>query len=329
MKIDERVELLRQVPFFAVLDEDALMELGHRAAVRRYRAMQLVVSELEFGADIFVIAAGEAEVSVDSQHGERQVLDRIGSGVAFGEMASLTGELRSATVRALTALEVLVIRDGDFDALRLRRPEVAIALVRILAERIRESEETLRSLLANKSAAGAGREPHLVSALKTLWRELVVNHQKDLAFLTLIAFVTTLAVVRVAVYLAFRVDFAPREVLRAAYVSGFALVMSSACASLLTFRPVWRRAICLAYGVGAALIVNELGVTLAFDIFYKDIFTPDPNVAFDIERLYRRTEALRASVIGLGLLLQAVYLRAFFARAGYLIRFKLRKALRL
>ena len=45
---------------------------------------------------------------------------------------------------------------------------------------------------------------------------------------------------------------------------------------------MWRRLVAVAYGVGCALIFNELGVTLAFDIFYKDIHTPDPDVAFDI-----------------------------------------------
>jgi CRP-like cAMP-binding protein len=324
-----KVAVLKQVPFLAVLDEDTLRELADRVLVRRYHARQVVVSELEFGADVFVIARGQAEVSVDSQHGERQVLERIGPGVAFGEMASLTGELRSATVRAVQELTVLVIPDRDFDALRLRRPEIALVLIRILSQRLREAERTLRELLANKSAANATKNVALKSGLRTLWRELVVNHQKDLAFLTLIAFVATLLLVRVAVFLAFQVDFAPREVLRVAYVSGFGLVMSSACASLLTYRPAWRRAICIAYGIGSALIVNELGVTLAFDIFYKDIFTPDPNVAFDIERLYRRTEPLRATLIGLLLLLQAVYLRSFFARASYLVRVKLRQVLRL
>jgi CRP-like cAMP-binding protein len=322
-------EILRQVPFFSVLDDGTLKELADTALLRHYRAGHVVVSELEFGADVFVIARGQAEVSVDSQHGESQVLDRIGPGVAFGEMASLTGELRSATVRAITELEVLVIEDRHFDALRLRRPEVALVLIRILAARLQESEGTLQALLANKSAVSAPRDISLRSALRTLWRELVVNHQKDLAFLTLVAFVGALVVVRMAVFLAFEFELAPRQVLRAAYMSGFGLLMTSACASLLTFRPAWRRAICLAYGIGSALIVNELGVTLAFDIFYKDIFTPDPDVAFDIERLYRRTEPLRATLIGLILLLQAVYLRSFFARAAYLLRIKLRRLLRL
>jgi hypothetical protein len=160
-----------------------------------------------------------------------------------------------------------------------------------------------------------------------LWQELVVNHQKELAFLTLWAFVFTLICIRFGVYLAFKFDAAPRQVLRAAYVSGFGLVMVSAGSSLLTFRPAWRRAIAVAYGIGSALIVNELGVTLAFDIFYKDIFTPDPTLAFDIERLYRRTEPIRAIVVGLLVLVQAVYLRTFYARVGNLLRVQLRRLL--
>ena len=75
------------------------------------------------------------------------------------------------------------------------------------------------------------------------------------------------------------------------------------------------------------MLFNELGVTLAFDIFFKDIHTPDPDVAFDIERLYRRTEPLRAIAIGLVVLIQAVYLRAFYRRLWFVVRTRLRRLL--
>jgi len=87
-----------------------------------------------------------------------------------------------------------------------------------------------------------------------------------------------------------------------------------------------RRAIAVAYGVGLALILNELGVTLAFDIFFKDIHTPDPDVPFDIERLYERTEPVRAIVVGLVVLVQAAYLRRFYRRAAFVLATRLRKA---
>ena len=83
----------------------------------------------------------------------------------------------------------------------------------------------------------------------------------------------------------------------------------------------------MSYGVACALIANQLGVTLAFDIFYKDIYTADPNVAFDIERLYRRTESLRAIGIGFLVLIQLAYLRGFYKRAAFVLLTRARKLL--
>jgi CRP-like cAMP-binding protein len=316
---------LRKVPFLAHVDDAALGDLAKRAGVRRYVKGARIVSELESGADVFVIVKGRAEVSVDARAGERRVLGELDAGSAFGEMSSLTGELRSATITATTDVEALVIADADFDRLREERPQVALALVRILASRIAEAERALEELFAGRQTAVPGVAKTAQGSIARAWRELVIGRRRDLAFLTLSGFGVSLLAIRAIVFAAFRFDFAPREILRDAYVTGFMLLMVSACAALLTFRPAWRRAIALAYGVGLALILNELGVTLAFDIFFKDIHTPDPNVAFDVETLYRRTEALRAIALGFVVLVQAAYLRGFYRRVLFILGTRLRR----
>jgi hypothetical protein len=243
-------------------------------------------------------------------------------------MASLTGELRSATVVAKTPVEALVIRDAEFDALRERRPEVAIALLRLLGKRLSDVDKAIDGLLVAQPDAPPAPAERERGTIRRVWRELVVNRQRDLAFLTLAAFVLTLVAIRLTVYISFRLELAPRAVLRAAYISGFALLFLSAASALLTFRPGVRKLVALAYGIGAALIFNELGVTLAFDIFFKDIHTPDPDLAFDVERLYRRTEPLRAIAIGLVVLIQMVYLRGFYRRVGFIVATRLRGLVR-
>jgi CRP-like cAMP-binding protein len=327
---------LRKVDFLADVDDETLAELATRARTERYAKGATLVSELESGADVYVLTKGEADVTVDARGGQRQVLGKLGPGNAFGEMSSLTGELRSATVTARDDVEVLIIPDKVFDDLRRRRPQMAVSLLRVLARRLAEAEQAVEVLLvagepevlgpasiAIDRAAGKDKERHKGS-LARVWRELVVAKRRDLGFLTLSAFVLTLLVVRLAVYISFRLDFAPMDVLRTAYMTGFTSLVASACASLLTFRPTWRRAIAVFYGLGLALILNELGVTLAFDIFFKDIHTADPNVPFDVERLYRRAEPLRAIAIGLVVLVQAAYLRRFYARAGFVVMTRLR-----
>ena len=325
------VELLRKVSFLEPLDEGTLSELAAHAERRVYLRGTTIVSELEPGADVFVILKGEAKVTVVARGGDQKLLGTLQEGSAFGEMSSVTGELRSATVTAVEDVEALVIADRDFDRLRERRPEVAVALLRVLSKRLADAENAIDTLFASaKNEAVA--PPHAPAAggdkrgsFSRVWRELVVGKKRDLAFLTLAAFIATLLVVRAVVFVSFEIDFAPREVLRAAYVSGFFLLITSAFASLLTFRTSYRRFIAVAYGIALALIANELGVTLAFDIFYKDIHTPDPDVAFDVERLYRRTESIRAIFIGLALLVQAAYLRRFYARAAFIARTRARR----
>ena len=324
--------MLRRVDFLADVDEPTLERLAARSTPMRFANGEILVAELESGADVYVVLEGEAEVSVDARDGSRKVLGKLGPGGAFGEMSSLTGELRSATVTARSPLEVLRIADADFDALREQRPACAARLVRVLAGRLADTERTLDALLTeerHRPAEDVSSAAKPRGSVGRVWRELVVSRQRDLAFFTLTAFVLTVLLVRGFVFLSFEFALAPRDVLRGAYMTGFALAFASSCASLLTFRLRWRYAIAVAYGIGAALIFNSLGVTLAFDIFYKDIHTPDPDVAFDLERLYRRTEPVRAIVIGFVVLLQAVYLRRFYRRAAFVLMTRLRAVRRL
>jgi CRP-like cAMP-binding protein len=326
LSADDRRALLRQVEFLAPLDDVTLDELVAGGESIDVAPGHRIVSALESGADVYVVLAGRADIVVEPRGGKPRVIHTLGPGSAFGEMASLTGELRSATVLATEPARLLVIADAEFDRLRERRPEVAVAMLRMLGRRLAAADRAIDGLLApgdaGRSADAIAGAPVPIErgSLRRIWRELVVNHHRDLPFMTLAAFVITLIAVRVIVYTSFRLDIAPHGVLRAAYMTGFGLLFASAATALLTFRPLARKLVAIAYGIGAALIFNELGVTLAFDIFFKDIHTADPNVPFDIERLYRRTEPLRAIVIGLIVLIQAVYLRGFYRRAWFIAR---------
>ncbi|MGZ5970027.1 MAG: Crp/Fnr family transcriptional regulator [Polyangiales bacterium] len=334
--MSDRVAILREVGYLSALDDEALGDLVSRARTLRFRPGERIVTELESGADLYVVLDGEAEVFVEPRVGERKILGLLRAGGAFGEMSSLTGELRSASVCAVSDAEVLVIADADFDRLRECRPEVAVTLVRLLADRLVTAERALDALLQSSATSPGDAEAAVSRAglstkarrgsIGRAWSELVVNRRRDGAFLSLVGFVGTLLAVRLAVYVSFRFDIVPGLIVRAAYLAGFSLIGLSAVTALLTYRPGLRRLIAIAYGVGAALILNELGVTLAFDIFFKDIHTPDPNVPFDLERLYRRTEPLRAIAIGLVVLIQAAYFRPFYRRVAFVLKTRLRKA---
>ena len=85
----------------------------------------------------------EAEVVKGlGQEGER-VLGHLTEGDFFGEMALLDGFPRSASVRAVSECECLVLARWDLLALVKTTPEVALAILPVLSRRLRECEDQL------------------------------------------------------------------------------------------------------------------------------------------------------------------------------------------
>ena len=137
-----RAELLARVDLFAQLDYDTLTQLA------RYIEPVLVDNGTEVccqgdPADcLYVVASGTFGVFVSSTGGLEQArLATVRPGEYFGEMALLTGEPRSATVRAECDGEVLRLERGRFLDLLEQRPAVAFPIIATLCRRLRAADE--------------------------------------------------------------------------------------------------------------------------------------------------------------------------------------------
>ncbi|MFL5827630.1 MAG: FAD-dependent oxidoreductase [Thermoleophilaceae bacterium] len=90
---------------------------GARGATHaHYEAGETVFDEGDAGDSLFMILSGRVEVSKRFD-GEPRVVRMLGAGEYFGEMALLGRYPRSATTRALTAVDLLVLPGSDFSAL--------------------------------------------------------------------------------------------------------------------------------------------------------------------------------------------------------------------
>ena len=111
-----RAELLRRVPLFADLDAHQIQLISAQMREESHEPGAEIIRQGEVGETFYVIESGRVETSVRQDGAERVVAQR-GPGEYVGEIALLMQVPRTATVRALTEVQVLALDREDFDRL--------------------------------------------------------------------------------------------------------------------------------------------------------------------------------------------------------------------
>ena len=143
-------------PLFAGLPEDAVEALVAASRLQTYFPQESVVRQGEASQALYVIADGEAAVEVDGK-----TLASIHPGEVFGEMAFLSGEPRTATVRAFSVLTLVEVDARALRALLACSPELAGELAARMASRQQElaaQAELARAASGQVSLVGVLRE---------------------------------------------------------------------------------------------------------------------------------------------------------------------------
>ncbi len=140
------VEALTRSPVFEMLSEAELAELARLCRSVSWRAGEVVFREGDPGASLFVLTGGEVEV-LNRSGGAEKVMAVLAAPAAFGEMALVDREARSATVQARTDCQALELTAEAFTAFRKRSRDgftfVVINVARILSSRLRETSQRL------------------------------------------------------------------------------------------------------------------------------------------------------------------------------------------
>jgi phosphoserine phosphatase RsbU/P len=175
-------EIIRRVPFFADLPRRHIRWLSETLQAQDILAGATLFSEGERGDFFCIILQGEFEISKQFADGGYQPISVRGPGEYVGEMALMHPQgLRTATVRALTDGEVLVMSRADFDGLLQRQPTLGYQLARVLSERLEEANTvSIRRLEARNRALQAALD-ELHAAQAELVEKKKLEHELALA----------------------------------------------------------------------------------------------------------------------------------------------------
>jgi signal transduction histidine kinase len=136
-------ERLRATPLFGGLEDAQLSRLVELGQIMDLAAGELLIVEGDEADALYVVLDGELEVTKRSGTSDIP-LARVGPGALQGEIAALEGGRRLASVRAVTAAEVLRIPVEAVRALLSAGPDVALAVIRTAVGRLRSLEAALR-----------------------------------------------------------------------------------------------------------------------------------------------------------------------------------------
>jgi CRP-like cAMP-binding protein len=136
---ERTIELLSKTQLFAGVDAEGLGMIANRIRELDVPADRVIARQGEIGTGFFVIADGMVRVVRDGE-----TLAELGPGDFFGELSVLDGKPRNAQVVSTEPTVCLALASWDFEAVVAEQPSVALAILRELAGRLRETTDAHR-----------------------------------------------------------------------------------------------------------------------------------------------------------------------------------------
>ena len=136
---------ISNVDLFALLSDEARARVAQGARERRFAAGEMIVREGDHGSSMFVVESGRLGVSAHGSVGQSQRLAVLEPGSAFGEISLLTGEPRTATVRALTEATLVEIDKATLSPVLRDNPSICGMLELTMKERRKRAADALEA----------------------------------------------------------------------------------------------------------------------------------------------------------------------------------------
>lgn len=145
MSLREEVELLRSLPLFAHVEPARLKLIAFTSERLVFEPGQDLCVQGEPGDAAYLIVDGEAEVLVETPKGPLHV-STVGKADIVGEIAILCDVPRTATVKAVSRVDTLMVSKNHFFQLLEDFPEVSVQLLKELASRLENTTSKLREV---------------------------------------------------------------------------------------------------------------------------------------------------------------------------------------
>ena len=182
MSNEMTLEALRSVPLFATLTDASTIQLRDLLNVRDVESGEELFHKGDTGDAMYLIESGRVRISIVDEDLKEITLAELAQGDFFGEMSIIDGRQRSADAKVIENARLAVLSRPNFLSFVTSNPEVALGMLGALSDRLRRTDELLRSRVsrnANEEAARrltvADRAADLIAEFGGSWKFIGVS----------------------------------------------------------------------------------------------------------------------------------------------------------
>jgi CRP/FNR family cyclic AMP-dependent transcriptional regulator len=173
----DAMKLLHSIPLFEGLGEDDLRALAQTLERRTFKAGSMIFAQGDSGSAMYIVDSGDVNIHLPGEASRRISLKDIARGEYFGELALFDEKPRSASALATTDAVLFELQRSTLASYLERRPTAAMAILRTMSERLRETNTMLSARAAknvdeefDKNLSWSDRLADSVASLNGSWK---------------------------------------------------------------------------------------------------------------------------------------------------------------
>lgn len=144
------VDLLGKTAMFGSLSEPDRAAIAQRMRKVAFDPDQMIFARGDPGRDLFLVLDGRIRLSILSGDGRELSFAHAGPGSVFGEIATLDGGERTAGATAISKVQAMSLPQKALHELIEANPKIAMAAVRFLCQRLRETDQRLEAIALHR-----------------------------------------------------------------------------------------------------------------------------------------------------------------------------------
>lgn len=140
--------ILKNIPLFALLDDDEAAILAEQVQLRRFAARQRIYKLGDPGERAYVVISGSVQVTIVDDDQQQVVVDTPGAGEFFGFASMMDKTVHQTNALALEETECIEVDSHDILVLVERKPHAAMDMLTVLGRQFHASQQLVRGRAA-------------------------------------------------------------------------------------------------------------------------------------------------------------------------------------